>query len=114
MTRGSRAADRPYARERGGLRIAVRLTPRAGLDAVDGIEHREDRVLLAARVRAAPEKGKANAALERLLARWLGVPPSRVSVVTGGASRIKALHVAGDAEVLADGLRTRLAGRGNG
>ena len=51
-------------------------------------------------MRAIPEAGRANAALETLIARWLGVPPSTVNVAHGGKSRLKQVAVAGDAEAL--------------
>jgi uncharacterized protein len=37
--------------------------------------------------------GKANAAVTKLLAAHLGVPPSRVELVSGGTSRVKRLRV---------------------
>ena len=58
--------------------------------AADGRSH------LKARVRAVPENGAANTALERLVAKALGVPASTVSVVAGGTARLKTLRVAGD------------------
>jgi uncharacterized protein YggU (UPF0235/DUF167 family) len=64
--------------------------------------------VLKARVRATPEKGAANAALEALIARVLGVPKSSVSVIAGGTSRLKTVTIAGDAEHLGATLR-RLA-----
>ena len=51
-------------------------------------------------MRAIPEAGRANAALETLLARWLSVPPSTVNVAHGGKSRLKQVAVAGDVEAL--------------
>lgn len=53
------------------------------------------RAVLLVRVRAAPVEGEANAALEKLLARTLGVPPSRVKVARGGQSRLKAVEIDG-------------------
>ena len=53
----------------------VRLTPKGGRDAIDGIETLADgRTVLKARVRAAPSEGEANAALIQLIAKTLGVP----------------------------------------
>jgi uncharacterized protein YggU (UPF0235/DUF167 family) len=52
-------------------------------------------------VRAVPEKGAANAALEKLLAKALGLPASTVSVVAGGTSRLKTVRVPGDPASLA-------------
>lgn len=81
----------------GGIDIAVRLTPKADRDAVDGIERGSDgRRYLKCRVRAVPEDGKANAALVRLLAGAIGVPRGAVTVRTGAASRLKSVRVAGD------------------
>lgn len=75
----------------------MRLTPKGGRDAVDGVETLADgRVLLKVRVRAAPSDGEANDALIRLVARSLGVAPSRVSLLSGATARIKRLTIAGD------------------
>ncbi|PLP56770.1 hypothetical protein CYK37_23445 [Mesorhizobium loti] len=80
-----------------GIDLFVRLTPKAASDALDGAETSADgRCYLKARVRAVPEKGAANSALEKLLAKALSVPASSVAVVTGGAARLKTLRVRGD------------------
>ena len=47
------------------------------------------------RVTAAPVAGEANAAVARLLARALDVPPSSVSVVSGLQGRAKIVEIAG-------------------
>jgi uncharacterized protein len=60
-------------------------------------------------VRALPEAGRANAALETLIARWLGLPPSTVSVAHGGKSRLKQVVVAGDGDALIRLITARLA-----
>jgi uncharacterized protein YggU (UPF0235/DUF167 family) len=59
--------------------------------------------LLKARVRAAPEKGEANAALEKLLAKALGVAKSKVKVARGTTARLKTVEIEGvsDAEIAA-------------
>jgi len=83
----------------------VRLTPRGGRDAIDGIEELADgRAVLKARVRAAPSEGEANAALVRLIARTLGVAPRNVALTTGAAGRIKRLTITGSAPALAAAL----------
>lgn len=82
--------------------LAVRLTPRAGADRIDGWEtDAAGRRHLKARVRAAPVDGEANAALETLLAKALGVPRSSVRVVRGASARLKQVAVDGldDAEI---------------
>jgi len=84
------------------LVVAVRLTPKPALDRIDGIATLAGgRTVLQARVRAVPEKGKANAALEALLAKALGVPKSAVTVVAGGTSRLKSVRVDGSPDSLA-------------
>ena len=58
--------------------------------------------VLRLRVKAVPDKGKANAAVVALLAKALGVPRSAVSVVSGETARQKTLAVVGDGAALAD------------
>ncbi|MDX8514829.1 DUF167 family protein [Mesorhizobium captivum] len=92
----------PFRLRGDGIDLYVRLTPKAALDRIEGVETAADgRSHLKARVRAVPENGLANAALERMVAKALGVPGSAVSVVAGGTSRLKTLRVLGDAAVLA-------------
>jgi len=92
----------PLRQREDGVDLFVRLTPKAAMDRIDGIETAADgRSHLKARVRAVPENGAANQALERLVAKALGVPGSAVSVVNGGTARLKTLRVAGDPAVLA-------------
>jgi uncharacterized protein len=84
-----------------GIDLFVRLTPKGGADRIDGIGQSADgRSHIRARVRAAPEKGAANKALERMVGDWLGVPSGSVSVVAGGTSRLKTVRVEGDAAAL--------------
>ena len=89
--------------------LKVRLTPRSGRDEIAGVESFGDEAVLKARVRALPEEGKANQALARLIAHWLRVPPSAVSVAQGGKSRLKQVLVEGDTATLARLIETRLA-----
>lgn len=104
------AAACPWRRSGEGLLVAVRLTPKAARDAIEGIEMHGGRTVLKARVRAAPEKGKANSALEKLMAKWLGIAQSRVSLVSGGASRLKTVFIAGEPEAVAAAI-ARAAGK---
>lgn len=89
--------------------LKVRLTPKAGRDEIVGLEDFGGEALLKARVRAIPEDGRANQALERLIAHWLKVPPSSVSVAQGGKSRMKQILIEGDPETLARLIEGRLA-----
>jgi len=82
--------------------IDVRLRPRGSRDELTGIRDG----VLQAKVTAPPVDGKANRALCKLIAKRLGVAPSRVSVVRGGKSRDKVVRVDG---VDAERLRAALA-----
>ena len=87
-------------------RLAVRLTPGAASDRIDGWDvDPEGRPVLKVRVRARPVEGEANAALILLLAKALGVSRSAVSLVRGGQSRLKRIEIEGLDEA---GLRARL------
>jgi uncharacterized protein (TIGR00251 family) len=84
-------------------RIDVRLRPRGHADQLLGIEDG----VLQARVSARPVDGRANRALCRLIAKRVGVAPSRVSVVRGEKSREKLIRVEGvEQEALQAALRS--------
>lgn len=85
-----------------GLILCLRVTPNAGRDAIEGAETRADgSQVLRLRVAAVPDKGRANAAVLALLAKALGVPKSRLTLLSGETSRTKTVLVAGDAVALA-------------
>jgi len=92
----------PWQAVPGGIALSVRLTPKGGRDAIDGIDQLADgRSVLKVRVRAAPTEGEANDALCRLIAKTVGVPPRDVTLTAGATARVKRLTVAGDATKLA-------------
>ena len=94
-----------------GIDVFVRLTPKSSNDALEGLaETAHGSSHLKARVRAVPEKGAANAALEKLLAKALGVPLSTVNVVAGGTSRLKTVRITGDAAALAHAVERLMLG----
>jgi hypothetical protein len=94
-----------------GLVLAVRVTPKGGRDAIEGIAELADgSCVLKLRVRAAASEGEANAAVIRLLAGALGVPARDVSLVAGGRGRIKRLRIGGEAAALAATLERICAG----
>lgn len=95
------AAARPWTLTAAGVTVAVRLTPKGGRDAIDGIEQLSDgRAVLKARVRAAPSEGEANAALGKLISKALGIPPRDVSLVAGATGRIKRMAISGHGPTL--------------
>ncbi len=90
----------------------MRLTPKGGRDAIDGIETLADgRSVLKVRVAAAPSDGEANDALCRLVARAVGVPPRDVDISTGAKARIKRLAIVGDPPTLIAALEKIAAPR---
>jgi uncharacterized protein YggU (UPF0235/DUF167 family) len=95
----------PWAIVADGLIVTVRLTPRGGCDAIGGVETLADgRVVLKARVRAAPSGGAANAALVALLAKALRVAQGRMAIVAGESARIKRVKISGTGPELATAL----------
>lgn len=84
-----------------GLNLLVRLTPGSSADVIEGIgETADERRHLKVRVRAVPEGGKANRALEKAIAKWLGIAKSSVTVTGGAASRLKSVTVNGESHEL--------------
>ncbi len=95
----------PWVADASGLLLTIRLTPKGGRDAIDGIAILSDgQPVLKIRVRAAPSEGEANAALIGLLARTLRVPAGQVGVVSGAAARLKRVRIAGDGLSLAKAM----------
>ena len=87
-------------------RLAIKLTPGAATDRIDGWDlDPEGRPVLKVRVRARPVEGEANEALIKLLAKALGVPKSAVTIQRGGQSRTKMVEVEG---LSGDELKARL------
>ena len=96
----------------GGVELRVRATPNASKDAVEGLgEEASGQRYLKVRARAVPEKGKANAAIEALLAKALGLPKSAVSVEKGETQRIKTVRIVGDQSIA--GALQALTGEGD-
>ncbi len=92
------AGPSAWSAEVDGVTLWIRLTPKGGRDALDGVETLADgRAVLKARVRAAPEDGRANEALVELVATKLQTPRRSVSIASGHTGRLKKLFIAGDA-----------------
>jgi uncharacterized protein (TIGR00251 family) len=75
----------------GGVAFAVRVSPRASRDAIEG----EHNGALKIRLTAPPIEDRANLALRRLLAERLNVPLSAVRILAGEKSRTKRVSIAG-------------------
>jgi uncharacterized protein (TIGR00251 family) len=83
-------------------RVALRVQPRSRKNEIAG----ERSGALLVRVTAPPVDGRANDAVCRLIAKRLGVPPGRVSILRGDSSRDKLVEVEGIDD---DELRRALA-----
>lgn len=93
-----------------GIRLLVRASPKSAREGVEGLTETPQGPALAVRVRAAPDKGEANRAVERAVAEWMGVAKSSAAVTAGGKSRIKTVEIAGDPAGLAALIEARLTG----
>ncbi len=74
-----------------GSRLLLRAQPKAGANEIAGL--RDGRLLV--RVTAAPEDGKANAAIIKLLSKGLGIPASSMEISAGQTSRDKTVTIHG-------------------
>lgn len=74
-----------------GARLSLRVTPRASRNTVQSPEGGGG--LLRVHVTAVPEGGKANAAVLKLLAKALGLPKSRLTIIQGETGRDKVLEI---------------------
>ena len=91
------------------MTVSVRLTPKASANRIQGIaEEAGGGVVLKAAVTAPPEKGKANAALIKLLAKAWSLPKTSLSLISGATDRNKVLHIDGDPEELVKQLNGAL------
>jgi len=71
------------------IEIRIKAIPGASRDAVSGLLGNR----LKLRISAAPEDGKANKAIEKLLARTLGIKPSQVIICAGRTNPEKTAQV---------------------
>lgn len=97
-----------WRRAANGIELRVRLTPKSSRDAVEDIVKTADGEALKARVTTVPEDGKANAALIMLIAGWIGVPKSSITIASGPKSRTKVLAITGDTTILGQRIDTRI------
>ncbi len=81
----------PLDRVAGGIRLRLRIQPRAATSEVAGLHG--DRLRI--RLSAPPVDGAANEALVRFLSEVLGVAPRAVEITAGHGARQKTVHVSG-------------------
>jgi len=87
----------PFTIHAAGIAIAVRLRPGASANRIDGVQSMADGSRrLAIRVTAVPEKGQANQAMIKLLAKAWHVPRGGLAIIAGAKNRNKTLSLQGD------------------
>lgn len=92
---------RPFGAVVGGVRLAVRLMPRASRNRIDGVVIGADgRPALRIRLTAPPVEGAANEALIAFLAETLEMRKSDISIHSGHTGRLKILHLSGDSAII--------------
>jgi len=93
-----------------GVRVAIRLAPRARANRIDGIaSSTPGGFVLKVAVTAAPAENRANEALIAVLAKAWRLPRRDISIVGGGKSRNKTVHIAGEPRALRQHLAAALA-----
>lgn len=101
----------PSQKTENGLKLRIKLTPNSARDVILGVEEgSEDSSHLKIKIRAVPEKGKANKALCMFLAKSLGLPKSSFAVISGSTSRLKTVQITGDGVLIEKKLKDLLAG----
>ena len=87
----------PFEAVADGVRLALRVTPKASRNAIAGLAATASGgTALKVTVTAVPENGKANEAVVKLLAKAWKLPKTSLTVVAGATDRNKIVHVAGD------------------
>jgi len=93
------------------VRIAIRLTPRARADRLEGIARLADgAAVLKVSVTAPPLEDRANDALLQLLAREWDLPRRDLALVGGRKSRNKIVRIAGEPTALMRRLASAISG----
>ncbi|WP_430473309.1 DUF167 family protein [Thalassospira lucentensis] len=95
-----------------GIRLFVRLTPKASRDAINGLMNdASGRMRLKVSVSAVPENGKANQAMIKLLAKAIKWPKSSFGIAAGKTDRTKMLVIMGNPTELMSKITELTGGR---
>jgi uncharacterized protein YggU (UPF0235/DUF167 family) len=107
------AVAKPFVAEKSGVRLAVRLTPRASRNGLDRVVQGADgKPMLQLRLSAPPVEGAANKALIAYLAEALAVRKAAISIRSGETARFKILFIEGDGPALIARLEDWIARTG--
>jgi hypothetical protein len=101
------ARQGPFTAVKDGVRLKLKVVPRARRTSIDGIVTDADGAArLKLRVTATPADGEANTAVTKLLAKSWRIPARSISIVAGAADRNKIVHIEGEAEALMPRLKS--------
>lgn len=93
----------------GGILLRVQVAPKASRERIEGVQEQADGgAALKVAVTAAPEGGKANAAVVKLLAKAWRLPKSAFEIRAGATARRKVFFIEGDAGQLARLIKERV------
>ncbi|MBV8525228.1 MAG: DUF167 domain-containing protein [Acetobacteraceae bacterium] len=102
--------DGPITLSREGVRVAIRLSPRAKTDRLlSVVTMAEGRHAIKASVTAPPQDGRANEALLHLLSQAWRLPRASLAVIAGSAARNKTVSITGDPHQLFTELSGQIA-----
>ena len=88
-----------------GIRFSAIIQPRSPKNEISGIYNNSLKI----RLTSPPIDGAANKTCVKFLAKWLGVSPSRVRIVTGLSSKNKIIEINGiDESVIRDKLTAKI------
>ena len=95
----------PFQAASGGVSVNVRLTPKASRNRIGPVVAGNGGGVLKVAVTEPPERGKANRALIKLLAKAWRLPKTALSVKKGVKDRQKTIHIEGGTEDLLEKLK---------
>lgn len=100
----------PWHVSANGVRLAVLLNPNSAREEILGVVALADgKIFLKIKVRAVPEKGKANKAAIGFIAKQLGVAKSTFTQLSGATSRQKMFEISGESAILIQRLEALVA-----
>lgn len=100
-----------FTRKDDDLILHVRVSPGASRDQAKGMfTDANGKNWLQVKVRAAPDKGKANKAVITVLSKLLGLPKSRFELIRGATARTKVLHLSSAGQTCEKALKLLIRG----
>jgi len=102
-----------FTTAKNGVTLRLKLTPGAARNALVRVDADADgNAVLRAAVTTVPEKGKANAALIKMLAKKLGLPKTGIRLIAGEQSRYKTVFFEGPPDDLVKLLEAKFCALG--